>query len=146
MEFVRYMEFVKAKVLMQKIDKNLIWIMFWKCQMLHCGVKLTGSEVNKIIRLGKPTNDSKSWSLFVSFANYDKKEEIFKKISGLSKVAEKFKRISIMHDMTKAERLADKKLVEQAKELEANDPSENLVARVVGPPWDRKLLNRLKRK
>ena len=41
-----------------------------------------------------------------------------------------------MHDMTKAERLADKKLVEQAKELEANDPSENLVVRVVGPSWD----------
>ena len=31
-----------------------------------------------------------------------------------------------MHVMTKAERLADKKLVEQAKELEANDSSGNL--------------------
>ena len=104
--------------------------------MLHWGggVKLAGSEVNKIIRLGKPTNDGKSRPLLVSFANYDKKEEIFKKTAGLSKAEEKFKRISIMHDMTKAERLADKKLVEEAKELEANDPSGNLVVRVVGPP------------
>ena len=77
------------------------------------GVKLAGSEVNKMIRLGKPTNDGKSRPLLVSFKNYDKKEEIFKKIAGLSNAEEKFKRISIMHDMTKADRLADKKLVEQ---------------------------------
>ena len=51
-----------------------------------------------------------------------------------------------MHDMTKAERLADKKLVEQAKELEANDPSGNLVVRVMGPPWDRKLLKKIQKK
>ena len=40
-----------------------------------------------------------------------------------------------MHDMTKAQRFADKKLVEQAKELEANDPSGNLIVWVVEPPW-----------
>ena len=67
-------------------------------------------EVNTIIRLGKPTNDGKSRPLVVSFVNYNKKEEIFKKIAGLSKAEEKFKRISNMHEMTKAEGLADKKL------------------------------------
>ena len=43
-----------------------------------------------------------------------------------------------MPDMTKAEKLADKKLVEQAKELEANDPSGNLVVRVMGPKTPKK--------
>ena len=84
--------------------------------------------------LGKSANDGKSIPLLVSFANYDKKEDIFQIIAGLSQDKEKFKRLSIMHDMTKTERLANKKLAEQAKELETNDPSGNLVVRVVGPP------------
>ena len=49
-----------------------------------------------------------------------------------------------MHDMTKAERPADKKLVEQAKELETNDPSGNLVVRVVGPPLGPKTPKKIK--
>ena len=49
-----------------------------------------------------------------------------------------------MHDMTKAERLADKTLIEQAKE--ANDPSGNLVVQVVGPALDQKTRKKIQKK
>ena len=94
-------------------------------------VKLAGSEVNKIIRLGKPTNDGKSRPLLVSFANYDKKEEIFKKIAGWREIQENQYRA--WHDK-------GWKLVEQAKKLG------NLVVWVVELPWDRKLLKRSRKK
>ena len=57
----------------------------------------------------------------------------------------KFKDVVISHDMTKLEREQCKKLVADAKQQEAQEPSGEFIFRVRGPPGNMKVVKLRKR-
>ena len=58
---------------------------------------------------------------------------------------EKFRHVVISHDMTKDEREQCKRLVEETKERESEEPSGEYIFRVRGPPGDIKVVKLRKR-
>ena len=63
-------------------------------------------------------------------------------MKNLKKLAssEKFKKISVTHDMTQREREENKKRLQEAKDKNEANESENFKYIVVGPPWDRRVV------
>ena len=69
----------------------------------------------------------------------NKKMELFKRLSNLRDAEDKYKCISIHHDLTKKEREEGRKLLEEARTKDINDEGK-LVHRVRGPPWARTIV------
>ena len=96
------------------------------------------------MRLGKIPEDrlANPRPLLVSFKSPNNKQLFMENLSKLKSSEEKFRKLSIAHDMTKTEREKAKVLIIEAKE--SSDSSENWVFRIVGPPWDMKVIKRKK--
>ena len=62
-----------------------------------------------------------------------------KKLGKLKNV-ERFRSVSIMHDMSKAEIEENKHKLDRAKELNEKEKSGNFRFVVRGPPWERKIV------
>ena len=79
--------------------------------------------------------------LMVQFADIDSKAKIMKKLFRLSldEVPDEIKNINVKHDMTPEEREIDKKLRQQAREMNSAKEDLNSKYKVTGPPWERKI-------
>ena len=69
----------------------------------------------------------------------NKKMELFKRLSNLRDAEDKYKCLSIHHDLTQKEREEGRKLLEEARTKEINDEGK-WVHRVRGPPWARTIV------
>ena len=103
-------------------------------------------EITKVIRLGKKQTDGdmgdteqKPRPIKVVMKDTNKKMELFKRLSNLRDAEDKYKCLSIQHDLTKKEREEGRKLLEEARTKEINDDGKWLY-RVRGPPWARKIV------
>ena len=101
--------------------------------------------VAKVIRLGKVPADKatdKPRPMKVAFDTEQSKKSFMSKLGGLAKASEKFKRISIAHDMTKDEREENRRLVEEAKakNLANKDAAGKWTFKVRGLPGERKIV------
>ena len=67
------------------------------------------------------------------------KMELFKRLSNLRDAEDKYKCLSIQHDLTEKEREEGRKLIKKAMTKEINDEGKWLY-RVRGPPWARKIV------
>ena len=74
--------------------------------------------------------------MLVEFVSGEEKKYIFNKLYKLRDAPADLKSVSVCHDMTRAQREADKILVEKAKRFE-QQCSENYIFRVRGPPHKR---------
>ena len=79
--------------------------------------------------------------LMVQFADIDSKAKIMKKLYRLSldEVPDEIKNINVKHDLTPEEREIDKKLRQQAREMNSAKEDLNSKYNVTGSPWERKI-------
>ena len=108
-------------------------------------------EITKVMRLGKKQTDGdtddteqKPRTLKVVMKDTNKKMELFKRLSNLRDAEDKYKCLSIQHDLTKKEREEGRKLLEEARTKEINDEGKWFY-RVRGPSLARQIV-RLKRR
>lgn len=111
-------------------------------------LQFIGSEpenVSNVIRLGKrpdsTNNNSKPRPVKVNMSNVSAKKDVLKKLHKLkqAETGSIYRKISVVHDMSREERETDKKLrAEAAKRNENNQGNERFVVR--GPPWDRRVV------
>jgi len=98
-------------------------------------------ELKSVFRLGKwdasnPTNRP----LLIQFREKSIKNRVMESLSKLKSASDKFKNLSITHDMTKNERSECKRLVEEAKKKESDDHQGEFIWRVRGLPGQLKLI------
>lgn len=87
-------------------------------------------ELKKIVRLGIKNENERP--LLIEFNHREIKNVVMETLGKLRSAEERFKRISIVHDMTKKEREEVKTMVADAREQQAQDESGNWVYRVRG--------------
>ena len=110
------------------------------------------TKVQNVVRIGKrkEENDSdgphRPRPIKVSMEDVDSKKRFMRNIYKLkqpdtqSVSNEVYSRISVAHDMTPDEREANKKKIQEAKDRNAGNQSENFKFVVRGPPWERRIV------
>ena len=103
------------------------------------------SDIKTMFRIGKKdtSHSTTSRPLMVQFKEKSTKNAIMECLNKLKNAPDKYKKLSITHDMTLKEREECKMLVEEAKKKETDSQGEFLF-RVRGPPGQLKLV-RVKR-
>ncbi len=105
-------------------------------QVLELGKKNT----DKIIRLGK-RDPEKNRPMKVILKDKEDKPRIMTRLRKLKDAEEKFKNISVTHDLSQEERDHIKEKVEEAKDKEKNFSEGGLyIFRVRGPPWNPRIV------
>ena len=82
------------------------------------GVDVKGNDVSKIFRLGKKETD-KVRPLLIGLKDQDTKSLIMKNLKNLKDAINRYKQVSVAHDLTPLQRQQVKVLLEQSKEQEA---------------------------
>ncbi len=95
--------------------------------------------VTNIVRLGN-REPAKDRPMKVTFDTENSKKSVMKNLRKLSNAEEIYKKLSIVHDMSKEEREANSKLVKEARKLKSEDVSGEWDYKVRGPPWARKVV------
>ena len=106
----------------------------------HCKVTIKKDEMTQAKRLGKPNAD-KSRPLLIQLCttSEEKKRMLFKNLRLLQEAPDKYKRVSVQHDLTEKQRKLEKDLREEAKKKEV-EASGEVAFKVRGPPWARKIV------
>lgn len=103
-------------------------------------VEVKDDEIKSLFRLGKfDQNAQGPRPLLVQFRDKSVKNHIMESLSNLRNADDKYKNLSISHDLTKTERDECKNLVEQAKKKQSEEQGEYLY-RVRGPPGNMKVV------
>ena len=92
-------------------------------------------------RLGKKGASAKPRPVMVSYSNVDNKTSVMRNLNKLKNAKPPLDKISIRNDLSREDREKEKKLQEEAKEMNdsvSRDP--NFVFVVRGMPWDRKII------
>ena len=109
-------------------DKELVKKLFKTCKVV-----IKDAQIKNIVRLGKKI-EGKTRPILVQMKDKDDKSSLFKGIAELRNGPEELKTLSIGNDLSPEERKEMKKLVEEAKQKELEDPENKY--RVRGPPWN----------
>ena len=112
---------------------------------LHC-IDAGEVEVARVTRIGvrSKNKDNKDRPIKVTCVNPEQKREVMRKVANLKYIPEglaqeSFKKVSVTHDMSKAERQVNKLKLSEAKLKTANDNQDGkFVYKVRGPPWNRR--------
>lgn len=102
--------------------------------MEQCKVRYDEDRIEKIIRLGRK-EEGKTRPLLIKFQELDVKKELFKNLSLLKNATDKLKNLSISNDMTQEQREENKKLLEERKRMQEQEPA--FIFKIRGPPWNR---------
>jgi hypothetical protein len=103
------------------------------------GVESEMNDLKRVIRLGKK-EDAKDRPVLIEFRTSGIKNRVMESLSKLRDATEEYKKLSLVHDMTKKERLECKGLVEDAKQRESADSSGEFIYRVRGNPGNFRIL------
>ena len=101
-------------------------------------VNLENSDIKKIYRIGKISD--KERPLLVEFKDAQTKNIVMESLSKLRNAEDRYRKISVSHDMTENEREQSKMLVKEAKEKQCNDQSGEWLYRVNGMPGDMRVV------
>ena len=94
-------------------------------------VEFSEADLKRVFRLGKPGDNTRP--LLIEFKERVLKNRVMESLSKLRRAEDKFKNISVTHDLTRQERAEVKELVEQAKLKQQQEQGEWLW-RVRGNP------------
>jgi hypothetical protein len=110
--------------------------------LFNDGLKIPSlaTDIEKTYRLGKRTEANLSRPLLVKLRSKITKNQIMESVKSLKNAPEPLNKIIVSHDMTKNEREICKKLVVEAKKLEADDDSGEWIFRVRGVPSQLKIV------
>ena len=104
--------------------------------------KLEEQDIERMYRLGQ-FSEGKTRPLLVAFRNVELKDHIMSNLSNLKQTVEKFRGISVAHDLSPREREERKQLVERAKQEHAatsTDDTENFQFIVEGRGERRRII------
>ncbi len=104
-----------------------------------CQANIKKDDITKAKRLGKKNNGGKPRPLLITINNEEKKTALFTNLKKLQSAPEKYKKISVQHDLTPKQRADEKALREEAKKMQAEMSGEGRFL-VRGPPWARKII------
>ena len=117
-----------------KEDKEFCYHLFREILEIDCNE----GEMKKIIRLG--VKQDKERPILIEFAHRDLKNMVMESLRKLRTADDKFKRLSIVHDMTKIERDEIKLMVAEAKEEQEQEGSGEWIYRVRGAPGSMRIV------
>ena len=105
----------------------------------HCKGEINDNTIEKLVRLGRK-EPGKTRPLLIAFKDLESKKDLFRNVSELGKetTPEELKSLALEHDMTIKEREEKKKLVEEAKRLNQENPEYRHI--VKGAPWNREIV------
>ena len=104
------------------------------------GVKIESEDITKMYRIGKK-DDGKDRPLLVALSTMDRKMNVLQNMKKMKTAAAKYNGISVAHDLTPKQRQAVKKVLEEAKQIDENNGSqENWRYIVVGQTTRPKVL------
>ena len=104
-------------------------------------LEIPDAEISKSVRLGKvPENQSNPRPMKISFSSGKSKKVFMSKLGKLAFAPDKFKKVSVCHDMTQEEREQNRKLVVEAKNLNGQESTGKWIHRVIGLPGQRKIV------
>lgn len=107
-------------------------------------IECQDDAILNIVRLGKK-DTARARPLLVIFKDFGIKNEVMEALSKLSEAEDKFRLISVSHDLTQKEREECKELVDEARHRQEQDNSGEWVYRVRGKPGDMKVVKLRKR-
>ena len=102
-------------------------------------VDFSESDIKAIFRIGKKAQDQNTRPILIQLKEKTVKNSIMESLNKLKRATDKFRNLSITHDMTRKERDECKNMVEEAKKREVDSQGEFLF-RVRGPPGQLKLI------
>ncbi len=104
-----------------------------------CQASIKKDDVTMARRLGKKTDGGKPRPLLITLSSDEKKKALFVNLKKLQTAPDKYKKISVRHDLTPKQQEDEKALREEAKKMEAElSGKEKCLLR--GPPWARKIV------
>jgi predicted ribosome quality control (RQC) complex YloA/Tae2 family protein len=107
--------------------------------MEMCDITEADIACGEIKRLGKipvdPTQNPRQF--LIKLRDSQTKQRFLRNCHMMKKAGKPYDKIAVQHDLTIQQRAEEKRLSEQAKEMESK-ASGNYIFRVRGPPWDRK--------
>lgn len=103
-----------------------------------CKVLDVAVEPDRIFRLGPP-KEGTNRPLKVILDSTDEKFEFMTSLYKLKTAAEPYRGLSITDDMNQQERIENRRLVKEAKEMTESDDSGHIY-KVRGPPWNRHIV------
>jgi len=124
----------------KKDDTDLCLSLFNEVLEIDC----TKEVINNVVRLGKKEQDQDR-PLLVCFAEHTVKNAVMESLKKLSKADDRFRSISVTHDMTLKERNERKVLVTEAKNSQNQELSGEWIFRVRGNPGNMKVVKLRKR-
>jgi len=107
-------------------------------------VDCTSDDIDSVRRLGK-RQDGTCRPMLVSFKSVGVKNQVMESLSKLAEADDKYRTLSITHDMTQKEREECKTMVAQAKHKQEEDASGEYIYRVRGAPGELKVVRLRKR-
>lgn len=102
------------------------------------GVSCDEEELKRVVRLGKPRDTDRP--LLVEFASSTTKNSMMESLGKLREADEKYRSISVVHDMTNKEREELRNLVKEAKEKQEKEKSGEWIFRVRGTPGSMRIV------
>ena len=102
---------------------------------LVIGAKVGEDDIHKIWRVGRP-DTNRTRPVIVAFKSYQKKEQFMSKLYKLKESPYMYKHIQVKHHLTPLEQSVQKKLAQQAWDMENADESGDFQYRVRGPRWN----------
>jgi len=107
--------------------------------VLQAGI--SEEDLAHTFRLGRRDENATSpRPLLIQLTSYTQKNMIMESLYKLKHAEQHFKNVVVTHDMTKAERDECKRMVTEAKDKEAQDPSGDFIYRVRGLPGKMKII------
>ena len=97
-------------------------------------------DIRKIFRLGKTSENNKTRPLLIEFRDRAIKNEVMESLAKLRAAEDKFRRISVAHDMTEGERERCRSLVKESKEKQNKEESGEWIYKVKGWPGAMKIV------
>lgn len=124
----------------KKDDLDECITLFQQVLEVECGEQ----DIQSMFRLGK-RDEKIIRPLLVAFKKTETKNIVMEMLTKLAEAEDKFRKLSVMHDMTPKEREENRSLVVEAKAREAQETSGEWVYRVRGPPSNMQILKLRKR-
>ena len=102
-------------------------------------IKVNQEDIKRMLRLGK-FDDNKCRPVLIEFRDKAIKNQVIECALKLRCATDSYSKIIIGHDMTMMERTECRKLVNEAKEQEANDNTGEWIYRVRGNPGQMRIV------
>jgi hypothetical protein len=103
-------------------------------------VSCEGKDIRKMFRMGKTNESGKARPLLVEFREKATKNEVMESLGKLRASEDKYRRISVAHDMTEGERERCRSLVKESKEKQSKEESGEWIYKVKGWPGSMKIV------